>query len=42
LTQVPDGETAAMRLCVIAAAIAMAALVASEFLARRFAGHMRG
>jgi len=42
LTQVPDGEMAAMRLCVIAVAIAMAALVASEFLARRFAGFMRG
>ena len=42
LTQVPDGEVAAMRLCVIAVAIAMAALVASEFLARRFAGHIRG
>ncbi len=42
LTQVPNGEVAAMRLRVIAVAIAMAALVASEFLARRFAGHMRG
>jgi molybdate transport system permease protein len=42
LTQVPDGEFAAMRLCVIAVLIAMTALVASEFLSRRFAGHMRG
>lgn len=42
LTQVPGGEFAAMRLCVIAVVIAMAALVASEFLAKRFADHMRG
>ncbi len=42
LTQVPDGEFAAMRLCVIAVVIAMGALVMSEFLARRFARHMRG
>jgi molybdate transport system permease protein len=42
LTQVPDGEFAAMRLCVIAVVIAMGARVTSEFLARRFAKHMRG
>ncbi len=42
LTQVPDGEFAAMRLCVIAVVIAMGALVMSEFLARRLARHMRG
>jgi molybdate transport system permease protein len=42
LTQIPGGESAAMRLCVIAVVIAMAALMASEFLARRFASHMRG
>ena len=42
LTQVPDGELAAMKLCVIAVLIAMAALVASEFLARRFALHIKG
>jgi molybdate transport system permease protein len=40
LTQVPEGEFAAMRLCIIAVVIAMGALVASEFLARRFASHI--
>ncbi len=42
LTQVPDGETGAMRLCVLSALIAMAALVFSEVLARRFAARMKG
>ncbi len=42
LTQVPDGETGAMRLCIIAVVIAMAALVCSEILARRFAARMKG
>lgn len=42
LTQVPDGETGALRLCVIAVCIAMAALVISEWLSKRFAAHMRG
>jgi molybdate transport system permease protein len=42
LTQVPDGEWAAMRLCVIAVVLGMAALVASELLARRFAARMEG
>lgn len=41
LTQVPDGETGAMRLCVIAVVIAMVALVCSEVLARRYAARMR-
>jgi len=41
-TQVPNGETEAMRLCIIAIIIAMAALIASEFLARRFTVHMKG
>lgn len=36
-TQVPGGETAAMRLTLIAVAISMAALVASEWLSRRLA-----
>jgi molybdate transport system permease protein len=35
LTQVPGGEPAALRLCAIAVAISVAALVASELLARR-------
>lgn len=42
LTQMPGGELGAMRLCVISVAIAMAALVASESVARRFAAHIKG
>lgn len=42
LTQVPDGEVGAMRLCILSVLIAMAALVCSEMLARRFAARMRG
>jgi molybdate transport system permease protein len=42
LTQMPDGETGAMRLCVIAIVLAMAALVGSEWLDRRFAAYIRG
>lgn len=42
LTQVPDGETGAMRLCILSMLIAMAALVLSEMLSRRFAARMRG
>lgn len=41
-TQVPDGETGAMRLCLLSVLIAMAALVCSEILARRFARRMQG
>jgi molybdate transport system permease protein len=42
LTQVPDGEASAMRLCILSVLIAMAALVCSEILARRFAARMKG
>jgi molybdate transport system permease protein len=42
LTQVPDGEAGAMRLCILSVLIAMAALVCSEILARRFAARMEG
>ena len=42
LTQVPDGETGAMRLCILSVVIAMAALVLSEIFARRFAQRMKG
>jgi molybdate transport system permease protein len=42
LTQMPEGEVGAMRLCAISVVIAMAALVASEVVARRFAAHIRG
>jgi molybdate transport system permease protein len=42
LIQVPGGEMGAMRLCILSVLIAMAALVCSEILARRFAARMRG
>jgi molybdate transport system permease protein len=42
LTQAPGGETGAMRLCLVAVLIAMAALVFSEILARRFALRLGG
>ena len=42
LTQVPGGEQGAMRLCMISVVLGMAALVASELLARRFAARMKG
>jgi molybdate transport system permease protein len=42
LTQVPDGEAGAMRLCVLSIVVAMAALIFSEVLARRFAAYMKG
>jgi len=40
-TQVPGGEMGAMRLCILSVVIAMAALVCSEILARRFAARMK-
>lgn len=42
LTQTPDGEAAAARLAVIAIALALAAIVASEWLARRLARRLEG
>jgi molybdate transport system permease protein len=42
LTQVPDGEAGAMRLCILSVVVAMAALICSEVLARRFAAYMKG
>ena len=42
LTQVPGGEAGAMRLTLIALAVAMGALVASEFVAQRVARRIRG
>jgi len=42
LTQVPDGEVGAMRLCILSVVIAMIALICSEVLARRFAARMQG
>ena len=42
LTQVPGGEAGALRLCILSVVIAMAALVCSEVLARRFTARMQG
>jgi molybdate transport system permease protein len=42
LTQVPDGEAGAMRLCILSIVVAMAALLCSEVLSRRFAAYMKG
>ncbi len=42
MTQVPGGELPAIRLCIISVIIAMAALMMSELLTRRFSGHIRG
>ena len=42
LTQVPDGEAGALRLCIISVVLAMTALVLSEWLARRFDTLMKG
>ena len=42
LTQVPDGDAAALRLVVISIVIAMAALVASEVFARRATRRLHG
>jgi molybdate transport system permease protein len=42
LTQVPDGEAGALRLCIISVALAMTALMLSEWMARRFDTLMKG
>ena len=42
LTQIPDGEAGAFRLCVIAVVIALVTLVASETMTRRFNARLRG
>ena len=42
LTQTPDGDTAALRLVIVSIAIAMAALIASEILARRATLRLHG
>jgi molybdate transport system permease protein len=41
-TQVPEGETGALRLCLLSVLIAMTALVCSEMLVRRFTVRMKG
>ncbi len=42
LTQVPSGEAAAFRLCVISVVIALATLIAADALARRIDRRVRG
>lgn len=42
LTQVPDGEAGALRLCIISVVLAMTALVLSEWMAERFDTLMKG
>lgn len=42
LTQVPGGETAALRLVLIAVAVSLLALMASELMARRLQHRVRG
>ena len=42
LTQVPDGDSAALQLVLVSIVISMAALVASEWLARRAAARLHG
>ena len=42
LIQMPGGETGAMRLCILAGVLAMAALLGSEMLDRRFANKIKG
>ncbi len=42
LTQTPDGDSAALRLVIVSIAIAMAALIASEILARRATARLHG
>jgi molybdate transport system permease protein len=42
LTQIPDGDAAALKLVIVAVAISLAALVASEYLARRATARLHG
>jgi len=42
LTQVPGGDEAALRLCIISVIVAFAALLASEWLARRVNARVQG
>ena len=41
-TQVPDGEIGAMRLCILSIFVAMAALLCSEIISRRFSARLKG
>lgn len=42
LTQMPDGEAGALRLCIICATVALAALVVSEMMARKLSRILKG
>jgi molybdate transport system permease protein len=42
LIQTPDGDTAALRLVIVSIVIAMGALIASEFFARRATQRLHG
>ncbi len=42
LTQVPNGEAGALRLCLVALVVALAAMIFSEWISRRFAAHVEG
>lgn len=42
LTQIPDGEGGAIRLCVISVVVALVALTASEAMSRRLTRRLRG
>ena len=42
LTQMPDGEAGAMRLCIISVAVALIALIISDLLARHMDRRMKG
>lgn len=42
MTQIPNGEAAAMRLCVIAIVLALLALVGANWLEKRFTRHVEG
>jgi molybdate transport system permease protein len=42
LTQIPDGEAGALRLCIVAVILAMTALLISEWMSKRFAVYVKG
>jgi len=41
LTQVPNGEAGALRLCILAVVIAILSLIVSELIAQRYAGRIK-
>jgi molybdate transport system permease protein len=42
LTQVPNGEAGALRLCVVALVVALAAMIFAEWMSKRFSTHVEG